>query len=72
MGPVDSAYTPGLAVRALIVGSGVGILRLFAVGEKDVPTLYGVQKVCHFLNAGRHASLGDSLKVRHILERATG
>ena len=52
MGPVDSAYTPGLAVRALIVGSGVGILRLFAVGEKDVPTLYGVQEVRHFLNAG--------------------
>ena len=34
MGPVDSAYTPGLAVRALIVGSGVGILRLFAVGKR--------------------------------------
>ena len=72
MGPINSAYTPGLAVRAFIVCSGVGILRFFVVGEKDVLTLYGVQKVRHFLNAGGHASLGDSLKVRHILERATG
>ena len=26
MGPINGAYTPGLAVRAFIVGSGVGIL----------------------------------------------
>ena len=72
MGPINSAYTPGLAVRAFIVGSGFGILRLFAVGEKDVLTLYGVQKVRHFLNAGGHAALGDSLVVSDILKRTTG
>ena len=68
MGPVDSAYTPGLAVRAFIVCAGIGILRFFIVREPDVLTLYGVQKVCHFLNAGGHAALGDSLEVSDILK----
>ena len=45
MGPINCAYTPGLAVRAFIVCAGIGILRFFVVGEPDVLTLYGVQKV---------------------------